>query len=95
MKLYIKLYIKYLSFNYEIQIHLNSTLIMVRIQTESTRLTINGSFEEIISAFQDHNIKRNIRTLERKKKNFQNNKDYILFNQTGLNEKMQPKYTFS
>ena len=49
-------------------IHIHFFLIMVRIRTESTRLTINGSFGEIVYAFQDRNIKRNIRTLEIKNK---------------------------
>ena len=39
---------------------------MVRLRTESTRLIINGSFGEIINAFQDCNIKRNLRMLKRK-----------------------------
>ncbi len=40
---------------------------MIWIQTESTRLTINDTSGKIIYAFQDYNIKRNIRMLERKK----------------------------
>ena len=55
---------------------------MFRIQTKSTRLTINGSFREIINALQDRNIKRNIRALKRKNEKLENNKDSILFNQT-------------
>ena len=62
---------------------------MVLIRTESTQLTINGSFGEIIYEFQDCNIKKKL--LKEKWKKLQNNKDFILFNQTCLNEKMQPK----
>ena len=62
------------------------------MRTESIRLTINVSFGEIINEFQDRNfmlcffIKKNelskkyIRTLKRKRKKLQNNKDFILFN---------------
>ena len=41
---------------------------MVLIQPKSNRLITNGSFGEIINEFQDRNIEKNIRTLERKKK---------------------------
>ena len=62
------------------------TLIMVLIRTENTRYTTNSSFEETINKFQRCNIKKNnIRTLKRKKKKLQNNKDSILFHQTCLN----------
>ena len=57
------------------------THIHTYIQTESTRFAINGSFGEII-AFQDCRIKRIIRTLERKNKKLENNKDSVFFNQT-------------
>ena len=40
---------------------------MVLILTESVQLTINGFFAEIINKFQDRNINKNIKTLERKK----------------------------
>ena len=53
----------YLIFNYEIQLHTHFTLTMVR-------LIMNGSLGEMINAFQDHNIKINIRALERKKIKF-------------------------
>ena len=59
---------------------------MVLLRTNSKRLTANGSFREIIYKFQDCNIeKKYIRTLERKNKKLQNNKDSILLNQTCLN----------
>ena len=57
---------------------------MVLMRTESIQYNTNSSFGEVINKFQDYNIKKNIRTLERKKKKFQN-KDSILFNQTCLN----------
>ena len=41
-----------------------------------------------IHKFKDHNIKKIIWTLERKKKKASKNKDSILLNQTCLNEKM-------
>ena len=58
-------------------------------------LTICGSFGEIINEFQDRNIKKKkLKILEKNNKILQDNKDAILFNQTCLNEKMLPKYTF-
>ena len=54
---------------------------MVLLRTESIRYATNGSFGETINKFQDRDTKKDIRTLERKKKKLQNNKYFILFNQ--------------
>ena len=41
---------------------------MVLTRTESTRDNSNSTFGETIKKFQDYNIKKDIRALERKKK---------------------------
>ena len=53
---------------------------MVLIRTKSTQSTTNGPVGEIINKFQDFNIDKNIKTLERKKEKLPNNKDSILYN---------------
>ena len=44
--------------NFDLEINVHITSIMVLIRTEGTQYITNGPFEEIINKFQDCNIKK-------------------------------------